>query len=212
MQPELLVLLRHGQCEDNQDKRLPSPNSPLTDLGKVEATQAVHLLQPYVISPIYVTSPLPRARSTAEIIASRLPGPLEEDQNLVEMDFGVATGCTEPEFKMRFPLHKQSIAPPDNLDFSWPQGESRRKLLQRVTQALNMWLSRSGFREIVFVSHWVTLGFLHAYIVHGNISNWQTFSPPHAIPVAFEVLSRGKTSLKHRFRRLGWSWKPQRLG
>lgn len=75
----VLYLLRHGQADwpdwrDSDDKR------PLTAVGQKETSQMVLLLRKLGAKPkLVVSSPLPRARETAEIAAKELNVPLQEN-------------------------------------------------------------------------------------------------------------------------------------
>jgi phosphohistidine phosphatase len=66
-----LFLLRHGKAEwPNWDK--PDDERPLTEEGKDQIAAVAKLLARLEIAPDIVTSPLPRARQTAEIAGQYL--------------------------------------------------------------------------------------------------------------------------------------------
>ncbi len=71
--PHMIYLLRHGQTEWNRDRRLQGQgNSALTDLGRAQAELMAELLAREIIEPQefrLVSSPLQRARETAEAVA-----------------------------------------------------------------------------------------------------------------------------------------------
>ena len=87
-----IFLCRHGQDEDNANSLLNGHRDrPLTALGREQAEQVTERIQSKSIDIIY-TSPLQRARVTAETIAQPFgirPTILDE---LIERDFGVLTG------------------------------------------------------------------------------------------------------------------------
>jgi phosphohistidine phosphatase len=73
-----LYLLRHGKADwPGWDK--PDDERPLTPEGKDEVAAVARLLKRLDISPVILTSPLPRASQTAAIAAKYLHADLRED-------------------------------------------------------------------------------------------------------------------------------------
>jgi broad specificity phosphatase PhoE len=169
--------------------------------------QASFLLRGHLKTPRLVTSPFSRSRATAEIVASILHSPITEEPDLREMDFGEATGCTPSQFEAMFPCHAKRIADVTDLDYAWPGGESRRSVLSRVKQVLRKWLNTDSTDEIVLISHWIPLGFMHAEI-RNAVGRWDIFAPPRATPVSFLIFDK-KVSGKAMFSYTDWSWKPK---
>ncbi len=77
-----LYLLRHGKADwPNWDK--PDDERPLTRKGKKEIRCVARLLcKLEVDSAVVLSSPLPRALETAEIVAKRLGAPLQQERGL----------------------------------------------------------------------------------------------------------------------------------
>ena len=66
-----LYLLRHGKADwPNWDQ--PDDERPLTKEGKEEVAAVAKLLSRLEITPVILTSPLPRASQTAEIVGKHL--------------------------------------------------------------------------------------------------------------------------------------------
>jgi phosphohistidine phosphatase len=66
-----LYLLRHGKADwPNWDR--PDDERPLTEEGKKEVAVVAKLLARLEITPVILTSPLPRASQTAEIAGKHL--------------------------------------------------------------------------------------------------------------------------------------------
>jgi broad specificity phosphatase PhoE len=88
-----LYLVRHGQTTFNVERRLPGqlPGVLLTDEGRRQAQQAAVALSAVPVSAV-VSSPLERARDTAEIIARGWALPIRLDARLVDTDVGRWTG------------------------------------------------------------------------------------------------------------------------
>ena len=98
--PQLLVI-RHGQTEwSKSGQHTGRTDIPLTDVGRDEARAAARTLDGWNITTAY-TSPLIRARETAELVAPACG--LTVDENLVEWDYGVYEGESTPETRERIP-------------------------------------------------------------------------------------------------------------
>lgn len=83
------IFVRHGKSQANQDKVIGNPNSPLTKEGQAVARKVGRDLKKEGITAI-VSSPLLRARETADIIAKQLKfkGEIKVIDDLRERGFG----------------------------------------------------------------------------------------------------------------------------
>ncbi|WP_141364296.1 histidine phosphatase family protein [Glutamicibacter uratoxydans] len=104
-----LGFVRHGQTQWNLEGRLQgSSNIPLNDTGRAQAREAVAVLAAGVEGAgawdAIVSSPLDRARETAQIIADGLGIELGPSYPLLaERDYGQAEGVVEAEALERWP-------------------------------------------------------------------------------------------------------------
>src|SRR5690348_13954927 len=101
-----IILLRHGHAhpEDAGDRYHTDGPAPLTDLGRTQATYAAEQLVHFKIRRI-VSSDMDRAAETAQIVGRRLHLEPSLHSELREVDCGRTSGCTEEEFRRRFPDH-----------------------------------------------------------------------------------------------------------
>lgn len=99
-----LGFVRHGQTQWNLEGRLQgSSNIPLNDTGRVQAREAVDVLSGSGWE-VVVSSPLDRARETAQIIADGLGLELGPSyQMLIERGYGQGEGMVEAEALERWP-------------------------------------------------------------------------------------------------------------
>jgi ribonuclease H / adenosylcobalamin/alpha-ribazole phosphatase len=150
--PTRFHLLRHGQTELSVGRRYSGRgNPPLTETGREQAAAAARRLAKVDDIAAVVSSPLGRARETAEAVASALGVAAVVLDGLIETDFGAWEGLTFTEAAERDPeLHRRwlsttSVAPPG--------GESFDAVHQRVRRARNDLITEHGGKDIVVVSH-----------------------------------------------------------
>ncbi len=93
-----IIFLRHGQAKNNTDRILAgrTPGVPLTDIGINQAEQTGKLLEDMNISAIY-SSPIQRAKHTAEIVGEHNSIDVTIDDRLIELDMGKFTGVPYDE-------------------------------------------------------------------------------------------------------------------
>jgi broad specificity phosphatase PhoE len=98
--PQLLVI-RHGQTEwSHTGRHTGGSDIPLDDQGREEARAAARTLDGWNISRAY-TSPLGRARETAELVEPACG--VVVDPDLVEWDYGIYEGRTTPQIREEEP-------------------------------------------------------------------------------------------------------------
>jgi probable phosphoglycerate mutase len=150
--PTRLLLLRHGQTALSVQRRYSGHGDPeLTPLGLAQAAGAASRLAGTPGVSAVLTSPLRRARQTAEAVAASTGAPLVVRQRLIETDFGEWEGLTFPEAKARDPeLHAEWLG---SEDVAPPGGESFAAVGRRVEAELADLLSDWPGATLVVVSH-----------------------------------------------------------
>ena len=93
-----IIFLRHGQAKNNTDKILAGRTEgiPLTEVGIKQAEHTAEFLRHMNISAIY-SSPIQRARHTAEIVGKHNSLDVTIDERLIELDMGRFTGMPYDE-------------------------------------------------------------------------------------------------------------------
>ena len=88
----MIIFLRHAQAENNTERILAGRTEgvPLTKIGIEQAEQIAKYLAPIDISAIY-SSPIERAKHTAEITAKNCSLDVVLDERLTEIDMGKFT-------------------------------------------------------------------------------------------------------------------------
>jgi len=93
-----VIFLRHGQAKNNIERILTgrTPGVPLTEKGIEQAEKAAKFLEHMNISAIY-SSPIERAKHTAEIVGKHNSLDVTIDDRLIELDMGKFTGVPYDE-------------------------------------------------------------------------------------------------------------------
>ena len=126
---QTLLFIRHGQTTWNVEQRLPGqlPGIHLTDTGKKQAERLADALAVLPISAV-ISSPLERARETAEIIAQPRQLAIQFEADLMDIDVGHWAGQDHDELNKNDEAWKAfkknpTVAPPDVETF--PQVQAR---------------------------------------------------------------------------------------
>jgi ribonuclease H / adenosylcobalamin/alpha-ribazole phosphatase len=147
-----LILVRHGATAHNVENRFSGVNAlPLSDLGEQQAKQLADRLATFSAVRLVASSPLPRARQTADAIADRLGLAVVVVDDFTELDFGAWDGLTYDEVVRQWPdeLVQWSTRP----DVAPPGGESIAELTRRVRRARDGIVSRIPDGRAVVVTH-----------------------------------------------------------
>ena len=93
-----IIFLRHGQAKNNTDRILAGRTEgiPLTEVGIKQAEHTAEFLQHMNISAVY-SSPIQRAKHTAEIVGKHNSLDVTIDERLIELDMGKFTGMPYDE-------------------------------------------------------------------------------------------------------------------
>lgn len=152
--PQLkILLLRHGQAVSNKNAAfLGRRDDPLTQLGQEQVSQLASRLDVNSIDAIY-TSPLQRARHTAEAIAKKADLPLFQEALLIEQDFGDWDGVPvkevfdeNPEILRQWRENGPETRPPG--------GESLLEVAARMDQFFQSTISKHSHpATLAFVGH-----------------------------------------------------------
>ncbi len=141
------AILRHASTAWNEDGRLQGQtDTTLSPRGEADARQ--WRLPEAACGWKRVSSPLQRARRTAELLQPAAPVAIES--RLREMSFGVWEGHTLAELRDRVG-EKFLEAEQRGLDFHPPGGESPRLVMARIGQWASE-VARAG-EPVVAVSH-----------------------------------------------------------
>ncbi len=176
-----LILIRHAETVANVQRRWVGWNdTPLTERGEAQAEAVARRLAAEVTDAVALyTSPLPRARRTAETIGRALgltPTPLD---GLREINFGAMDGVTLEEMKTQYPDLYERWRDRTDVEFTWPGGERRSDFFRRVSATCDDILSRHRQGTVLIVAHGGTLRAMLAYLLPEQMSRWWGYELGH---------------------------------
>lgn len=175
----MLILIRHGRTAANASGRfLGRLDPPLDEVGEAQAAAVADLVGRDRVATI-VTSPLERARRTAEAVANRTGIPVEVDERWIELDYGTLDGT--PLADLPPDVWKQWRSDPG---FRPGGGESLTAVAQRVVPACEELLATAGSndRDVVVVSHVSPLKVALCWALGVDPGvGWRTFVAPGSV-------------------------------
>ncbi len=195
-QPTVLILARHGETDANVAGTWQgATDHPLNARGHAQAEAlARHLRRHHPdIAAIY-TSPLTRARQTAETVARRFPGvPLHVDQDLSEYNLGAWEGLTYEELRYEKRLWERMAQDPH---WAPPGGESAYRFATRVINAFRRIAQRHPGQKVLVISHGGAIATALALLLQGDGSRWREYQMSNC---AYSVLVLGAEAQLQRF-------------
>lgn len=146
-----LLVVRHGRTRSNAEGRYQgSIDTELDEVG-LEQARALDAVLPREIDMV-ASSPLLRARRTAEIFCAARGLPLTIAGEFRERSVGVFEGLTFVEARERYAdLWARNVAM--QWDDAPPGGESLREVTERVVRGLEALRLRGDARRPVLVAH-----------------------------------------------------------
>lgn len=179
----MLIFVRHGRTAANASGLLLGhADPPLDSFGAEQAAAvAAHLGGVDMV----VSSPLTRARQTAETIAAEARtsrtdstrGTVIIDDRFIELDYG-----DWDQTPARGHGAETWAAWRSDLDFAPPGGESLLQLSERVRPACAEWAERACEQRIVIVSHVSPIKAAVAWALGvGDEAVWKMFLAPASI-------------------------------
>lgn len=146
-----LILARHGEADGSREFRFNgSSDVALTAHGEEQARLLADALAPLAPAAVY-SSPLARARATAEAIAARAHLPIQIVPDLREQSYGSWERLTAEEARQRDP--KRFAAWSAGKRIAPPAGESFSAVRQRVVACVSEIAERHPGQVVALVAH-----------------------------------------------------------
>lgn len=157
-----ICLVRHGETDWNVAGRLQGRTDiPLNKYGILQSQQCGEHLQASEWD-IIITSPLKRAKQTAEIINEKVKVPLVEMDEFVERGFGDAEGMTKLECIEKFP---NSI---------YPNQEETEDFHRRVMSGIEKINEHYKGKKVLLVAHGAVINAILAILSNEEIGSGKT--------------------------------------
>ncbi len=166
-----LTLIRHGETIWNQERRVQGfSDIDLNDVGLHQAEQLALSLKDDNIHSIY-TSPLIRARRTAQIINQYHNAPIYLESDLMEMNQGDFEGLSFQDLMTREKdFLRKWISDPASVRM--PNGESFDELQDRAWKAIEAISTKDD--EALVVSHSFTIASILCKVKNISLSEFRT--------------------------------------
>lgn len=158
-----IYLIRHGETNWNKELRLQGREDiPMNECGELQALECGDALKSIRVDFI-ATSPLKRAKKTAELIA-RQTGVKEVviEDDLIERDFGEASGMTYHEKNLKY--SNQLI----------PGYEDKEHLIERINRVIRKYGELYPDGHVLMVSHGGAINAMVSKITNGELGSGKT--------------------------------------
>jgi broad specificity phosphatase PhoE len=158
-----IYLIRHGETDWNRENRLQGIED--IELNENGIRQSAACAQAFVGVPVdlILSSPLKRAKVTAEIIAGTIgAGPVVIEPGLTERDFGKLSGKS---FENKETLYAHTAD---------PGMEPRETLIERFMGVLYRYIDAQAAENILVVSHGAAINVILSHLSSGEIGTGKT--------------------------------------
>ena len=185
-----LYLIRHGEAVSNVQPIVGGMrgDTGLTPRGVAQAERLRDRLAGTgeIAADVLISSTLPRARETAEIIAPALGLPIIWDDDVQEMRPGMADGMSLDEFREQFGIPSTEREPFRPLA---PGGENWGQFMLRAATALDRIVRQHRDKNIVIVCH--------GGVIEGSFVYFFGLNSLAGLPVRFNTHNTSITHWKH---------------
>lgn len=167
----LLTLVRHGETSANTGGVWHgSTDTPLSDRGHEQARRVgQHFGDASETYHHLYSSPLQRARNTAQAIGSELGLEVNQEPGLSEFDLGSWEGKTYLELHRDYRLWDHMKEDPD---FAPHGGESPRQVVDRYVGTLRRIAHAHPGERVIVVGHGGALSMALAELIEGTYTSW----------------------------------------
>lgn len=169
-----LGFVRHGETSANIEQVWHGhTDTALTDQGLLQARLLGEFFPNYMVPDVIYTSPLQRARKTAESIASKFNLTVIPDARLMEFSLGEWEGIPFNQLTGESGVFSELEKNPD---YSPPGGESQRMVQARMVEAIEEIAQYHRGNQVVIVAHGVAIAIALAHYLDGDTTCWLKYS------------------------------------
>ncbi len=180
------LFMRHGETAWNREGRIMGRVPiDLDEEGRAQVAASIPFARE--IKPdLIITSPLPRARQSAEIIADGIGGvPIIEDAQIAEVQYGRWEGMVyddlidDPDY-VHYRKHP--------LDTPTPGGETIAHVQARGVEAVHRAIAANEGRRILFVSHGDIIRTILCHFMTMELRNFRRIRVDNATFSAIQII------------------------
>jgi broad specificity phosphatase PhoE len=143
--------MRHAATKAEIDNRVLGRVDEVILNSEMEALRAKALEFSNGKINVILSSPLLRAKQTAEILAKELKVDVREHEELMERDFGILNGLTWEEFSSRYPQEIKSNLPHYQPDLK--NAETIEEVEKRVTSFISDLPNIYQSKSVLLITH-----------------------------------------------------------
>lgn len=171
-----LVLTRHGETIWHAENRYAGHTDiDLTERGQQQALELAAWAKLQSFDAVW-SSPLTRARLTAQPTADALNTGLQIENRLIEVDFGAAEGLTDREMREHFPSQREAFVR-DPLSNPLPSSEPIQIAAERAENALSSIASLYPEGKVLVVAHNTLLRLVLCRMLGVSLAKYRTVFP-----------------------------------
>jgi ribonuclease H / adenosylcobalamin/alpha-ribazole phosphatase len=142
-----------------------------------------------------VSSPLQRAKTTADHIAHEIQQQVSTDNRLAEFDFGDLEGLSFVDLQTHYPDLYLSLIDQGGFARRFPNGESRQCLHERVSASLDDLLTEARDGRIVVVAHLMVIAAGIVQLTSGDPDDLIRYLVHNCSVSTVEIDQRGNASI-----------------
>jgi len=146
-----IYVMRHAATKAEIDNRVLGRVDEVILNSEMEALRAKALEFSNGKINVILSSPLLRAKQTAEILAKELKVDVREHEELMERDFGILNGLTWEEFSSRYPQEIKSNLPHYQPDLK--NAETIEEVEKRVTSFISDLPNIYQSKSVLLITH-----------------------------------------------------------
>lgn len=174
-----LILVRHGETNHPlTNQYIGITNEALGERGKKQALSLARTFVREKLDAIY-TSPLDRAKDTAEPIANSLRMDMEILTSLCDRNYGIWEGKSPEEIRDKFPEENEQWYQ-NWFEYEIPQGESAKQVYERNVEAIQKILEKHESGKILIVTHQVCIRNILSILFEMSVDGGWHFQANHA--------------------------------
>lgn len=190
-----LYLIRHGQTAFSRENRFCGTSDPaLTDVGQAMAESFARAYAPVTWDAIY-TSPMVRARQTADALVRLTGVPAVLEDGLKEIAYGEWEGLGVDEVKARWPEAYDYWAE-DVASRGAPGGETAFHVAARAMRAVEAIRTRHDTGNVLLVSHKATLRIITCALLGLDVRLFRERIAQPVATVSMFALTKGTAKLE----------------